>query len=82
MADSAPVVHIGENSPEYVAFKLMLLIGDVEARETYGHGEHPMDREWILKTYDQCRDVVNGVGRIETTLDHFRPASHSRPRAR
>lgn len=32
MADSAPVVHIGENSPEYVAFKLLHYIADVERK--------------------------------------------------
>jgi hypothetical protein len=60
MADAAPVVHIGENSPENFAFKMMLLMADVEKREPYGHGDHPMDREWILRTYKQCRDAVSG----------------------
>jgi ATP-dependent DNA ligase len=30
----APVVHIGENSPEQVAFKLLLLIRDVEKKHS------------------------------------------------
>ena len=47
MADQ-PVVHIGENSPEYVAFKLYHEITRIEAR-----GEKP-DRKWILDTYAEC----------------------------
>ena len=73
MSDN-PVVHIGENSPEEVAFKLMQLIAGVEARESFGHGKHPMTREWILKTYEQCLAVVHrGAG--EQALASYQPES-------
>jgi hypothetical protein len=81
LADN-PTMHIGENSPEHVAFRMMLLIADVEKREPYGHGEHHMDREWILRTYDQCRDVVKGVGSVTKIVETYAPPSHAGPRSR
>jgi len=78
MTDTA-VVHIGENSPEEVAYKMMLLVGNVEGRDTYGHGTHPMTREWILKTYDQCLSVVRGAS-AQKQLDQYLPESFAKPR--
>lgn len=52
------VFHIAENSPEYVAYTLMRLIGDVEGRANYQSGDNPMDREWILTTYAQCLRTI------------------------
>jgi hypothetical protein len=68
-----PIVHIGENSPENIAFKMMNLIAAVESKEPYGHGENPMTREWIFKTYAQCRRIVNGYGDVEETIKWFDP---------
>lgn len=53
MADST-VVHIGENSPEEVAFKLFSEIVTVEIHNAGGK----MDRDWILNTYAQCLYAV------------------------
>ena len=53
MADQ-PVVHIGENSPEQVAFKLMLNIARVEGRD----GQETASKEWILDTYAECLRIV------------------------
>lgn len=77
MADGT-IVHIGENSPQQVAFNLMNLIANVEKRENYSHGEHPMTRDWILKTYEQCLSVVSGTdaNRVSQT---FVPESYARP---
>jgi len=57
MADT--VVHIGENSPEQVAYKLMERIADVEERSI--HSRYPgtkgwtaADRKWLLDTYAEC----------------------------
>ena len=75
----APVVHIGENSPEEVAYKMMLLIGSAEGLETYGHGDHPMTREWILRTYAQCLAVVQR-GDAQKRLDDYKPESFARRR--
>jgi hypothetical protein len=40
MADK-PVVHIGENSPEFVALRLMELISRVESVPLNEHAERP-----------------------------------------
>ena len=53
MADNN-AVHIGENSPEQVAFKLMQQIANVEGKEFYVLNGKQVDREWILRTYMQC----------------------------
>ena len=50
MAD-APVVHIGENSPEEVALKLTQIIASVEKRSLAGHVANTADRKWLLDTY-------------------------------
>lgn len=51
MADTS-VVHIGENSPEQVAFKLMQLIAINEGKTGSA------DRKWMLDTYAECLHVV------------------------
>jgi hypothetical protein len=67
MAD-APVVYIGENSPEQVAYKLFEHVRMVE-RMTLGHpaqgnaisaGFRVADRAWILDTYAECIKAVRG----------------------
>lgn len=60
MADNT-TVHIGENSPEYVAYKLMEIIANVENRELYGHGKSPADRAYLLKAYAECLVAVRGM---------------------
>ncbi len=60
MADAAPVVHIGENSPEEVALKLLQLIARAEGRSPQPEGKNPMTRQWIISTYVQCRSAING----------------------
>ncbi len=61
MADQ-PVVHIGENSPEQVAFRLLQEIARAENKSLhgggpFGAGDKP-DRKWLLDTYAECLDVV------------------------
>lgn len=65
-------------SKEEVAFKLMHLIGKAEAREAYGHGEHPMTRDWVLKTYSQCLSVVRGAD-AEAIWEEYQPQSFAKP---
>jgi hypothetical protein len=54
-----PIIHIGENSPEQIAFKLLEKIAKVEKKHlsepmgTMAYGWSMADREWILKTYGQ-----------------------------
>ena len=54
MAD-APIIHIGENSPEQVAYKLMRDIAGEEGK-TFSHGsvKGTADRKFILDTYSEC----------------------------
>ena len=68
MAD-APVVHIGENSPERVAYDLMLNIAYTEkirigggptGNSAAGSGDKPPDRKWILDAYAECLQAVRG----------------------
>jgi hypothetical protein len=64
MAD-ATEVHIGENSPEQVAFKLLHEIALAEDKQMFGdrqttdhtHKQKP-DRKWILSTYAECLKAV------------------------
>lgn len=56
MADST-TVHIGENSPEQVAYKLMHNIANAEKVNLQGSAVNS-SREWILKTYMQCLMAV------------------------
>jgi hypothetical protein len=79
MADNT-VVHIGENSPDEVAFKLMQVIANVENREMYGHGDNPVNREWILRTFAQCKRVVILPDHIDDIIEEFKPAPGQRRR--
>lgn len=62
MANQDTVVHLGENSPEQVAFKLMQEIAITEGRyfDSDARGEQHADRRWILDTYAQCLTAVKG----------------------
>jgi hypothetical protein len=52
------VVQLGENSPEYVAYRLFRDIAQAEGKVLAGHNEPKPDREWILTTYAECLNVV------------------------
>lgn len=56
MADNN-VVHIGENSPEQVAYKLMRDIARAEKKALDGAPPNS-SRDWILSTYKQCLKIV------------------------
>jgi hypothetical protein len=66
MPDS--IVHIGENSPQHVAFKLLETIANVEKKHLFHpngslySGWQMADRDWILKTYVQCLYATSGSG--------------------
>jgi len=53
MAEAAPVVHIGENSPEQIAYKLLLLIASKELEGSY-NDHATAGRKWLLDTYAEC----------------------------
>ena len=64
MSDVPPVVHIGENLPEYIAFELMHIIALAEGKNLSVGTPVNADREWILDTYAECLGAVRG-NRIE-----------------
>lgn len=51
------VLHIGENSPEQVAYKLMRDIGQAEGYFLV-HASPKPSREWLIKTYCACLTAV------------------------
>ena len=61
MAD-AHIIHIGENSPEQVAYKLLQTIASNESKSLVGSmsGGASADRKWLLDTYATCLDAVRG----------------------
>lgn len=62
MGDTNTTVHIGENSPEQVAYKLLVDVIKAEGKSTY-HGEgNAVDRAYLLTTYEECLHVVKGYG--------------------
>jgi hypothetical protein len=68
-----PAFQVGENSPEYVAFRLLERIAMVENR---GFNAGGADRNWILDTYAECLLVVqNPSGRVKTSREAGRTRS-------
>ena len=61
------VVHIGENSPEQVAYKLMRDIARAEKVSLEGTNI-TSNREWIIKTYIMCRQAAAGHTNVEHVL--------------
>ena len=70
MADGA-VVHIGENSPEQVAYRLMRDIAIAEKINLVGNGVNS-SRDWIIRTYAQCRQVVSSPHTADKLLSEYR----------
>lgn len=58
MADETIVDKSDRGSPQYVAWLLLLGIARQE-NKTFS-GELKADKEWVLKTYDQCLSVTFG----------------------
>ncbi len=53
------IVHIDENSPEQVAFRLMERVAGAENKNLTGSNKNA-DRAWILDTYAECFQAVVG----------------------
>jgi hypothetical protein len=64
MADK-PTIHIGENSPEYVAYKLMLDVIRAEGKDLRSKDE-------ILNLYAECLHTVN-VPQLRAGRDKTNP---------
>jgi hypothetical protein len=60
----ASVVHIGENSPEHVAYQLLKLVAyldgqDIGTATANAYASKPKaDRKWLLDTYAECLRAV------------------------
>lgn len=60
MADNT-VVHLGENSPEQVALKLLTMVAHSEKKGLFGTTAGDLaDRQYILDTYAECLSAVKG----------------------
>ena len=55
------VVHVGENSPEHVAYRLMRDVANLEGRSFARDGQTPADRQWLLDTYGECLEAARGL---------------------
>jgi hypothetical protein len=52
-------LHICDNSPEYVAYRLMLDIAKIEKKAlTPSASCQTADRKWVLETYAECLRIV------------------------
>ena len=77
MADDS-IVHLAENSPEQVAYKLLEEIAFAEGKSLRpGMTGQKADRAYILSTYWECWRVVQGVGTEELDDIETAPAKRS-----
>ena len=65
------VVHMGENSPEHVAYKLMKHVADLEKRsfnpDPEVQGWKAMDRTYLLDTFAECLKATRGNRLLQRT---------------
>jgi hypothetical protein len=53
--------HPGDESPESIAYRLLVLIADLESKTLHGNPAKERtnaDRHWILDTYAECLRAV------------------------
>jgi hypothetical protein len=62
-------------TPEAVALGLMDRIAMAEGKEFEGDQSNCVDREWILRTYAQCRLIVSRPADIEAILKAYQPST-------
>lgn len=72
MADAAPVVHIGENSTEHVALKLLEVVARLEQKSLSGTEAGSLkagwvkgDRKYVLDTYSECLQAAKGYRSVK-----------------
>ncbi len=53
------VVHIGENSPQQVAYKLLHIVAKGEGKNI-SHTSTAVDRKWLLDAYAECLQATMG----------------------
>jgi hypothetical protein len=63
MADTNTTVHIGENSPEQVAYRLLQDVMNAEGRSIFRtEKREQVDRKYLLDTYVECLKAVKATG--------------------
>ena len=66
MAD-VPIIHMSENSPEQVAFKLLREVASLEGKKAFGAPSGTaIDRKWLLDAYAECLVSVRNPGSRKT----------------
>ena len=53
--------HAADESPENVAYRLLLMVADLESKTLHGNPSKDRtiaDRKWILDTYAECLRAV------------------------
>jgi hypothetical protein len=59
------VVHMGENSPEYIAYRLLKDVMDLEGKTLSRGVTNPnistADRKYLLDTYLECIQAVRNI---------------------
>lgn len=73
-----PVVHIGENSPEHVAYRLLHDIVNVEGKILHwskDRAEKMANRKYILDTYAECLHAAQGNRSTATGLRGYKTES-------
>jgi hypothetical protein len=63
-----PAFHVGENSPEFIAYRLMEQIAEIEGVSLQKDGPKPATRKWILDTYAESLDAVKANRRYAKSL--------------
>jgi hypothetical protein len=64
MSEYKPIIHISENSPEHIAYRLLERIAALEGKSFRGspqQGRVKADRAWVLDTYAECLETVRGL---------------------
>lgn len=62
---------VGENTVEYVAYRLMKDVASAEGITIHGMGKNA-NREWILRTYMQCLTAVRAPHIADDVIAMYR----------
>jgi hypothetical protein len=75
-----PVVHIGENSCEQIAYKLLITIASNEGKTLHSGNGGPAtaDRKWLLSTYAECLATVRAPHDFAKSVTRSLPSSLAR----
>lgn len=64
-----PVSRAVENTPEFVAYRLLERVAELEGVAlSRGGKDKPASRKWLLDTYAECLDAARGARRYAKTI--------------